>query len=67
MGQPGLKSEYQDTQGYTEKPVFKNKKHFFLKKIWKQIRELLGVAQQFFKSAVSPPWVLEKSVTLVRD
>jgi hypothetical protein len=29
-GQPGLQSEFQDSQGYTEKPCLKNKKKFLI-------------------------------------
>jgi hypothetical protein len=28
-GQPGLQSEFQDSQGYTEKPCLEKKKKFF--------------------------------------
>jgi hypothetical protein len=35
-GQPGLQSEFQDSQGYTDKPCLKKKKKKrFLTKVWR--------------------------------
>jgi hypothetical protein len=31
-GQPGLQSEFQDSQGYTEKPCLKKKNRFFMQR-----------------------------------
>jgi hypothetical protein len=30
QGQPGLQSEFQDSQGYTEKPCLKKKKYIYI-------------------------------------
>jgi hypothetical protein len=32
-GQPGLQSEFQDSQGYTDEPCLEKKKNFFFDKM----------------------------------